>query len=256
MKSEFMNILDTSIENKIKVFITTNPSENKFKHFFDGIMDGLYSLNDLSKITYWQNIKKNILRSMTEIPKLIESLKKDFDVMDKLPETPTKITLKDKITISISKINEIIPTMALYQIGDFHEYLHFLTDIEKKLKSKPKNNDEQNRLIILDKFTTKNVVIFRNEMLKIGRESVINDINLKSEWVSSSHCTLDFQKGVLIDNNSTNGTKVKESYGANVGNYEVNPPLPPFKKGGVDVGFKKGEDNSLFDKHYKSIQYS
>jgi len=211
MKAEFMSLLDQGFEYKIKKFLSTNPSESKLKHFFEGIMSSLYDLNDLEKITYWQNTKKNIIKAMHEVPIFLENLKKDFIVMDKLPDSVSKQTLKDKIINDISKINEILPIMVLYQIGDFHEHLTNFTEIEKKIKHKPKTQQEQSRLIVLDKFTTKNIIIYRSDVLKIGREES-SDIILKSEWVSSIHCTIDFQKGMLFDNGSTNGTKIKENY--------------------------------------------
>jgi hypothetical protein len=85
-----------------------------------------------------------------------------------------------------------------------------LTEIEKSLTIKQKQTVLQNRLIILDKFTSKNIVIFKTNILRIGRDSNDNDIILKSDWVSSSHCSLDFQKWMLIDHGSTNGTKIKD----------------------------------------------
>ena len=213
MKSEFMSLLDSSVEKKIKQYVSTNPSQNNLKHFFDKILEYFYDLNDLAKISYWQNIKKTIFTGLTELQSMMESLQSDFELFNKLPDSPTKKTVKEKLIKSTKKLNETIPLLALYQIGDVHEYLNTIALIEKGISDRSSAQQTCDRLILLDKFTTKNIVIFSKELLKIGRDADVSDIILKSDWVSGAHCSINFKSKQLIDNGSTNGTFVNKERG-------------------------------------------
>ncbi|MCL2062781.1 MAG: FHA domain-containing protein [Candidatus Cloacimonetes bacterium] len=211
MKDDFNTILQNSIERKIIQYLATKPTQNNLIHFFDKILAYFYDMNDLNKISHWQTIKKTIFKALNEVPKIIEALKKDFDFMKQLPESKAKIALQKKIYDAINSLNDIMPTIALYQIGDIHNYLNTIDEIEKSMNFKESTLKPFDKLIILDKFTTKNIIIFGKDLIKIGRDEDANDIVLKSDWVSSSHCTLDFKNLLLTDNNSTNGTFVIDS---------------------------------------------
>jgi hypothetical protein len=210
MRVDFFNMLDTSIENRIKQAIANKVSQNNLKHFFDKTLAYLYEINDLNKINYWQNIKKIIFKALLDIPSMIEDLQKSFDYMASLPESSAKETLKEKVSSKLHAVNEIIPVMALYQIGEVQKYLNIIGSMEKGLNVKPKLSSGFDRLIVLDKYTTKNLVIFKKDTIQIGRAEANNDIILKSDWVSGSHCTLNFALGQLVDNGSTNGTFINQ----------------------------------------------
>jgi len=210
MKDDFNTLLDNSIEKKIIEYLSTKPSQNNLIHLFDKMMTYVYDINDLNKISYWQNIKKNVLKAVIEIPNIIENLKKDYHFMQKLPESSAKNTIKEKIKDTIEKLDEMINIMALYQIGEVQSYITLITEIEENLVGKSSFIKSNDRLIILDKFSLKNIVVFNKEILSIGREEEKNDIMLKSDWVSSLHCTINFRDQYLIDSGSTNGTFINE----------------------------------------------
>jgi hypothetical protein len=206
MRDEFLALLDITVECIIKQFLSTNPSTNSLNQYLDKTLTLIYDLNDVKKVNYWQNTKKNLIKAINDLPAMIKKKKKQFDYFSNLSESTAKKIIKDKIILEIQAINDIIPTMAVFQLSNVAEYLNFITGIEKGIGVGGMIYTQGDRLIVWDKYTARNTIIFCKNKIDIGRSESKNDILLKSEWVSSIHCTIDFEKLLVIDHESTNGT--------------------------------------------------
>ncbi len=219
MRSSFLEILDSSIENQISKFLYETTNIRKIKDFFDTLLDKLNILNDLSRISDLRVKKKQILKVLNVIPELFEGLKNDIEYYNKLPETTAKDGLKDKIFKNYDEINKLIPIMILYKFGNVEEYIGKLNDFEniissfsKKNKETTEYNPQYSRLIILDRFSLKNIIVFVHNSISIGRNESQNDILLNSEWVSGTHGVIDFKLKEIIDLESTNGTYINQEH--------------------------------------------
>jgi hypothetical protein len=207
IKVDFLEILDRSAESQIKFFLASPHTHSSIKVFFDKILSHFFQLNDLEKIAHWQHITKMLTRAIVEMPDMIKNIQHDSEYYHSLPHSPVSETLKEKLSDALVKINEVLPLMALYKMSDVHRYMSVVEEIKISI-CLPENvvGECGDKLIIIDKFSNKNILIFKNETLSFGREMDENDIVLKSDWVSAVHCQIDFKNEFLIDCDSTNGT--------------------------------------------------
>jgi len=208
MQTDFMHHLDECLASKIKQFILAKPSQNVATQFFNKVAATLYELNDLSKINLWLHNIKLLNRAMFELPEDILKLQRDYEYLQGLPESEAREIFYAKLIEDIKRINEAIPIMALYQMPDVEKIIHICQSVEKKVAIKVNLTADSHRLLVLDKFTNKNIIIYKKDILQIGRDEYTNDIILKSDWVSGTHCKLDFIAQKLTDLTSTNGTTI------------------------------------------------
>jgi len=206
--TDLLRLFDDCLGNKIKQFLATSPTQKAITTFFDKIAVTIYDLNDLPKISLWQTNIKLLNRALFEIPGEVEKLQANYDYYLSLPQSEAREAFFAKLTEDIKKINATIPIMALYQMPDVEKIINLCQMIERKITTKLSPAVDSHRLLVLDKFTNKNIVIYKKDLLNIGRDEQTNDIILRSDWVSGSHCVLDFAAGKLTDQTSTNGTTV------------------------------------------------
>ncbi|MCL1827761.1 MAG: hypothetical protein FWG20_06955, partial [Candidatus Cloacimonetes bacterium] len=188
IQKDFLEVLDKSIEARVISSIATNISHNSLKNLFDKILKLYYDINDLSKINYWQETKKQVLKCLTDVPSMIEKLQKDDIFMKETPESKAKDTLKEKLLNQIKEVNDLLPVMAVYQIGNVHEYIKIISHIEKGFSLSSPLHKPSDRMIVHDKYTAKKIIIFGKSKIHIGRNNPGNDIVLKCDWVSGIHC--------------------------------------------------------------------
>jgi len=208
IQTDFMHYFDECLASKIKQFIIAKPNQNASTQFFNKIAATLYELNDLSKINLWLNTIKLLNRAMFELPEDIIKLQGDYEYLQSLPESEARAVLHSKLIEDIKRINETIPIMALYQMPDVEKIINICQSIEKRVTIKVNPTVDSHRLLVLDKFTNKNIIVYKKDILQIGRDEQTNDIILKSDWVSGTHCQLDFANQKLTDLSSTNGTTI------------------------------------------------
>jgi hypothetical protein len=108
--------------------------------------------------------------------------------------------------IIIDEIRELLPTMVIYQFTNVNEITDIIDSMQLNLLNHPSDTEKSKKLVIIDKFSNKKIIIFRKELIMLGRENDNNDIIIKSKWVSSQHLTIDMKFNQLTDNDSTNGT--------------------------------------------------
>lgn len=211
MREEFQRIMDNSIEKQTQDFLNNNKDIRKIKDFFDMILNKLLILDDLNRISNWQNIKKDVIFAYQEANDLHNSIISNYDYYEKIPESSSKQVLRDKIKKQIEYLDKAIPTMILFKLQNTEIYIDSIKKISEKLsmKNHPDSTDK-NKLIIIDRFTMRNIVIFNSNFITIGRNENKCDIVLKSNWVSSEHCVIDFTKKKVTDKSSTNGTYINK----------------------------------------------
>ncbi|MDD3051187.1 MAG: FHA domain-containing protein, partial [Candidatus Cloacimonetes bacterium] len=67
----------------------------------------------------------------------------------------------------------------------------------------------QQRLIVVDNFSSKNFIFFPKDSISMGRRDD-NDIILDCDWISGKHCRMDKNTDFIQDLDSTNGTFVND----------------------------------------------
>lgn len=219
MVENFLLILDYSIEKQLYNILIENPNIRIIKDSFDYYLSRLHLLNDVTRISNLQELKKQVIKIKNDIPELMSSLINDIDYYKKLPVTIAKTNLLNRIIKQYNEINELMPIMIMLKYGDVENYLCKIQEIENDLKLFENDNSKDetllnnySRMIILDRYSLRNIVVFLNDTIKIGRNDEQNDLLLKSEWVSGSHCEVDFKEQILKDLQSTNGTYVNQEH--------------------------------------------
>jgi hypothetical protein len=218
IKSDFIAIMNEYIENQIRTTIhsTSGDIRNRFKSVNEMVFKQLYELNDLEQITKWQNTLKTISKIIFDAPKLFTALQNDYELYQKFSDNEHKEIFSEKLSANLKKISELIPLMVYYQTCDVEKIIQLSTEIKlaishqiPTIEEKQETKLNNTRLIILDKYTNKNIVIFKKDSISLGRDEAINDIILKSDWVSSAHSQFNFLENEIMDLDSTNGTFYK-----------------------------------------------
>jgi len=205
---DFLQVFHKSTEKKLREFIATSPTQLVCVNFFDKVTAIVFELNDLAVINHWKNVLKALGWGLYELDAEVAKCQKDYEYLQSLPESEAKETFFSRLCSDVKNIKDNIPIMLCYQVPNVEKNIAILVELEKKLTTKSNPSLSTDRLLILDKFTSKNIVVFAKDMLNIGRDETTNDIILKSDWVSNSHCQLKIRGKLLVDTDSTNGTRV------------------------------------------------
>lgn len=210
LKNEMLNNFDNAIQGFLKKNIPQSNKLETIRISFDFVLNKLYELGDISRIEDVQNQKKLVFKAFNELEQWLCDIKEDFNLFSNLPDSNLKYNLKENIQAKIGLVNEVLPLVSQYNLQNVSDIAYMIDDFTQKLTNPNKNEDnEGHKLIILDNFTMKNIVLFYQKEISIGRE-INNDISILSDWISGTHCHLDFVSEVLVDNNSTNGSFVNE----------------------------------------------
>jgi len=208
MQEDNFESLDQSIQAYLQKNISSSKKTEHLKTHFDYILNHLFELGDIKRIEAMQTQKKTLIKAFDQLETWIVELKKDYELYQNLPESNLKYSLKDTLSEKIKKISDTLQLVNQYDMNDVGEISQLIYKIESKISNHDqKAQDQYPKLIILDQYTMKNFVVFCKESIAIGRDDD-NDIVIPSDWVSNNHCLIAFKNGVLIDNNSTNGTFV------------------------------------------------
>ena len=161
---------------------------------FDDVLKWHNQLNALESVEKLQQQKRVILKNLS----LLRELAKEI-----------KLIVKDsnRLTMHLAEMRQLVNIPYGERLPELVRYRGIITELEQKYGVNSSDAAIGNRLVILDKFSLRNYVVFSQPVIRFGRDED-NDVILKSSWVSGLHCILDCTNGKLRDNGSTNGTYI------------------------------------------------
>ena len=206
MRDEIRDELYQGAEFKLKKKLSNAKNESEIKVAFDEIIQKFIEFEDISGIEEAQKNKHLILQKIRKIDsflKFLDKLDKKFNTHQK---ASIEISYQEIQNIQKKKSKYSIPLLMKLENDLFLKIQEFIPidgfDEEEIL---PKEFHHNSRLIILDKYSLRNYIIFTQKNIVIGRNED-SDIILRCKWISGKHIVLDFDKKSLIDYDSTNGT--------------------------------------------------
>ena len=168
-------------------------NHNEIKRNLDDIIKFFMEIGDIDKIEQIQMIKKNVISTIHDLQIILQQLESS----DSEPSNSLIKKLKKSFKAASDRSKDV--------------YCTIIENLESRISNYIKKDPEQisesqhNRLVIMDKFSLKNYVIFIQDEITFGRHED-NDIILKCDWVSEKHMKISQNEYKLCDLNSTNGT--------------------------------------------------
>ena len=192
VKNDVIQLLKNLLTKNIKKAQNTKD----IKKSFDPILESFYNLKDLEQIEWVQNYKKKLLSDVEKISKLIAEIEYKFE-KDKINNLPKD--LKD--------LNQTLTPIENYRGKEIVKAPNLLNSYSNLHKE---GSSSLNRLIVIDKYSSNNYIVFTKNIITLGRNDE-NDIIIDNEWISGNHCYFDALDKEIKDLDSTNGTFVNNN---------------------------------------------
>lgn len=197
--------LFTILNQQLVQTISKTKDIEKIKKAFDYIIDRYVNLSSIDSIEFLQNEKLTLLDSIKEYEKIKSYIRDTFrKYTNEKNNNHLTLSLLDGIS-SFIKIREVL---TRYDYNDISSFTEYVDNIKKALELN--TNLSEKRLVIFDKYSSLNYIVFAQSKISIGR-SKNNDIILNIDSISGNHCYLDFAAGNIVDLTSTNGTYADQS---------------------------------------------
>ncbi len=209
MKKDVLDNLDGCIRREMEAKITHANNLDEVKLIYDKIIRHLINLEDMSRLEKVQNEKNAFLKSVTELQALEKNLDENYKQYGITIDPFKKNKYKNILKQELSALTRIFESIQKYHFLNLDKLSQKMQNMLSQLDFKVETSHKSERLIILDKFSLKNFVIYAKKDLTFGRDAS-NDIILKSEWVSAKHWAFVADSKTLVDADSTNGTFIND----------------------------------------------
>ncbi len=168
-------------------------NHNEIKKNLDDIIQYYMEIGDIDKIEEVQRIKKNVIAAIHDMQIILQQL----ESTESEPGNALLKKLQKSYYSALDKSKDVYCTIIENLSNRISKYIKkdSVSAIEKS----------HTRLVIMDKFSLKNYVIFIQNDVTFGRHED-NDIILKCDWVSEKHMKIAQREQKICDLNSTNGT--------------------------------------------------
>ncbi len=200
MRSQIREDLDTFFERSLQDKLEAAQTDKHIIEAFDDILDFLMKIADIERIETFQQQKKKLINKLRELRKLQARL-------DQLDEGESGNTDLQRL---VEQYEHAVNITTDFHTPELDEFRRTASRLKRSVSITEASEATQLRMVILDKFSLRNYVIFTQNTLRFGRNQD-NDVILLSEWISGNHLEMDFTSGILKDLNSTNGTFVNGS---------------------------------------------
>ena len=194
MRSQIREDLDRYFENRLQEKLETAQTDKQVIEAFDEVLDFMMKIGDIEQIEKLQKKKKTLIERLRELRKL-------QDKLDRLEKGGEKHSDFERL---VKQYETAVNSESGFRTPELEEFRRTASRLKRNIVQQ---TEEPLRMVILDKFSMRNYVIFTQDVLRIGRNEN-NDIILRSEWISGNHLEIDFEHGTIKDKDSTNGTFV------------------------------------------------
>ncbi len=193
MKQQVHDDLYELLNSLVQNTLEKADNHNEIKKNMDDIIKYFMEIGDIDKIEEVQTIKKNVIAAIHDMQIILQQLESS----ETKPKKAQLMKLKQSYNSALEKSRDIYCTIIENLSSRINKYI--------KKDSTESIDDRHARLVVMDKFSLKNYVIFIQNDVTFGRHED-NDIILKCDWVSEKHMKISQKNLKICDLNSTNGT--------------------------------------------------
>ncbi len=195
MRDQIRQDLDRYFESRLQDRLETATTDREVIEAFDEVLDFMMKIGDVERIEELQKKKKTLIERLRELRKLQERL----DRLEKGDDTQTDF---ERL---VQQYEKAANHEGQFRTPELDEFRRTANRLKRSVTYQEVRQTTPLRMVILDKFSMRNYVVFTQDTLKIGRNED-NDIILRSEWISGNHLEIDFTQKTMRDLESTNGT--------------------------------------------------
>ncbi len=194
MRSQIREDLDRYFEKRLQERLETAHTDKQVIEAFDEVLDFMMKIGDIERIEELQKKKKALIERLRELRKLQERL-------DQLEKGQEKHSDFERL---VQQYESAVNNESGFRTPELEEFRRTANRLKRNIAQQ---SEQPLRMVILDKFSMRNYVIFTQDTIRIGRNEN-NDIIIRSEWISGNHLEINFAHNSMRDLNSTNGTFV------------------------------------------------